>query len=238
MDGTWAKIPQSLTVAEVEALSQGLHVLTDPSMDVQGTQYSIGSLFQLVGGDGEGARVLLYNGLEVTMPLAALYPLDGKATRDIARLLDTVYRFLGDPYLWGGGSGYDDRAEGDAGTGMDCSSLIHLAYRAQGLVIARDSSDQWRQCRAIGALRRGDLIFHVDGEDDTSIDHVMVYDVDDSFLEASRGAGRVQKNTFAEKFGLSLQNLEGGEGSLFFGSGDIGQDLLEVNQGFDSIVFS
>ena len=47
-------------------------------------------------------------------------------------LLDTARQFLGMRYLWGGNSAW----------GFDCSGLVHLTYRAQGVVVPRDAFDQ------------------------------------------------------------------------------------------------
>ncbi len=47
-------------------------------------------------------------------------------------LIRTASEMIGVPYLWGGISGW----------GVDCSGLVHLAYRSLGVLVARDSKDQ------------------------------------------------------------------------------------------------
>src|SRR5262249_2659741 len=63
--------------------------------------------------------------------------------------------FLGAPYEWGGLSA----------AGIDCSGLVHLAYRLAGVGVPRDS---WQQEGAgerggAGEGRRGGLVTHRNG---------------------------------------------------------------------------
>lgn len=65
-------------------------------------------------------------------------------------------RFLHTPYLWGGRDSI----------GIDCTGLTQQAFEACGVLLPRDSDMQFAWCgteisgwRALGALRRGDLIF-------------------------------------------------------------------------------
>jgi len=66
-------------------------------------------------------------------------------------LLDTARQFLGMRYLWGGNSAW----------GLDCSGLIHLTYRAQGVVVPRDAFDQAGHVAPVGLddVQPGDLYF-------------------------------------------------------------------------------
>lgn len=66
-------------------------------------------------------------------------------------LLDTARQFLGMRYLWGGNSAW----------GLDCSGLVHLSYRAQGVVVPRDAFDQVEHVTAVGVdeVEPGDLYF-------------------------------------------------------------------------------
>jgi len=84
------------------------------------------------------------------------------------RLVEHARRLIGVPYLWGGRSGW----------GLDCSGLVQLAADLAGLQLPRDSNDQFRVGRPVGArsaegLRSGDLLFF--GPSSSRITHVAIY---------------------------------------------------------------
>jgi cell wall-associated NlpC family hydrolase len=92
----------------------------------------------------------------VVRPTGAGKPVDPGAVLAQAR------RFVGLPYLWGGMSAY----------GLDCSGLVHIAFRAVGRIIPRDAHDQAEASERVpaGRARPGDLLFFARPE--KSIHHV------------------------------------------------------------------
>jgi cell wall-associated NlpC family hydrolase len=70
---------------------------------------------------------------------------------DPSAVLDVARHFVGRRYLWGGMTEY----------GIDCSGLVHLAFRNAGIVIPRDADPQHRASEKvpIGTERPGDLYF-------------------------------------------------------------------------------
>ena len=88
------------------------------------------------------------------------------------KLVEDSKKFLGVPYLWGGRSV----------KGPDCSSLVQLLYREQGVTLPRDAHDQWLWTQPIERenMLPGDLIYLGKGERMT---HVVIF-MGDQLLEA------------------------------------------------------
>jgi cell wall-associated NlpC family hydrolase len=79
-----------------------------------------------------------------------------------AAVVDGARQFLGLQYLWAGLTGW----------GLDCSGLVHGAYRSFGVVVPRDAHDQRRVVEMVplDEVRVGDLYFF--GRDTERITHV------------------------------------------------------------------
>jgi cell wall-associated NlpC family hydrolase len=88
--------------------------------------------------------------------------------------------FLGTPYVWGG-LGRD---------GIDCSGLVHLAFRAVGVRVPRDAADQAAAAAPVADPTPGDLYFF--GRYDEPVSHVgFVTEV--GLLHASPAVGVVEE---------------------------------------------
>jgi len=100
---------------------------------------------------------------------------------DIESLLHVARQMMGSPYLWGGSSS----------KGTDCSGFTKLVFYSQGIILARDSSQQARYGEPIdisdpGNLQKGDLLFF--GRSADRISHVGIYLGNGDFIHSS---GRV-----------------------------------------------
>lgn len=111
---------------------------------------------------------------------------------DREKILQTAYRFMGVPYLWGGTSA----------KGMDCSGFTKTVYYLNGIVLPRDASQQVHTGELVDTkngwenLQAGDLLFFgskANGEKKERITHVAIYIGDGDFIHA---AGRVRINSF------------------------------------------
>lgn len=107
-------------------------------------------------------------------------------------ILNTAYRFMGVPYLWGGTSS----------KGMDCSGFTKTVYFLNGIILPRDASQQVHTGELVDVkngwenLEAGDLLFFgskANGERKERITHVAIYIGDGDFIHA---AGRVRINSF------------------------------------------
>jgi gamma-D-glutamyl-L-lysine dipeptidyl-peptidase len=101
---------------------------------------------------------------------------------DVKSILSFARQMMGSPYLWGGTSS----------KATDCSGFVKQVYYTQGIILARDASQQARygepvDFRNMDNLQPGDLIFF--GSSAQRISHVGIYLGKGDFIHSS---GRVR----------------------------------------------
>jgi len=103
-------------------------------------------------------------------------------------IIATAKLFIGNPYLWGGTSA----------KGLDCSGFSKTVYFLNGVVLARDASQQVNTGILVDTkngfenIKMGDLLFFGPPKKDR-ITHVGIYISDNEFIHES---GRVRFNSF------------------------------------------
>jgi hypothetical protein len=113
----------------------------------------------------------------------------GGLDADPRTIAEWARRFVGLQYLWGGLSRY----------GVDCSGLVHLAYRQAAVVVPRDASAQHAAARPVplGEERPGDLYFFAG--DDGRVFHVGFVTGRLRMLHAPETARRVEDAPLAQE---------------------------------------
>jgi len=134
-------------------------------------------------------------------------------------------QFLGDPYDWGGRSPTAPPASAVPSapvTGVDCSGLTSLVYRAIGVEIPRDAHEQFLRARRIAAPRIGDLLFLSEPNHPSRMVHVMLYAGTGDVIEAPGTGFTVRRIALEQRLGRSVEQLASGEvvkeQSVFFGT--------------------
>jgi SH3-like domain-containing protein len=97
---------------------------------------------------------------------------------DVKSILTVAKKMMGYPYLWGGASS----------KATDCSGFVKLVYYSQGIILARDASQQARYGERvdfsnIDNLQPGDLLFF--GSSALRISHVGIYLGKGDFIHSS-----------------------------------------------------
>lgn len=106
-------------------------------------------------------------------------------------LVSEAKRFLGAPYLWGGRS----FPLKNSICSVDCSGLINLLYRAQGIIIPRNAHDQYLKSQPISSLLPGDPLFLAK---EKRVSHVLLKLDDTTFLESPETGKNIRTLTWGE----------------------------------------
>jgi len=183
--------------------------------------------------DKNGGELPLGAKISVSMRSAPLPNLAATRVEIGVDILKTANLLIDVPYVWGGltpgnppPSPTASPLEGGEGIkyGVDCSGLVHLSYRVNGMTIPRDAHEQWMKAKPIkrAALQPADLIFSAKADNPKTITHVALYAGDGLIIEAPQTGMAVRKISFKEKYGKALDEVESGdrvgERIVYFGS--------------------
>lgn len=145
-----ASVPCQGGALVVDATTTALHA--GPGGEVVLPRVVLGTRLVPTGGAERGWRPLHAPGQNRPLwaPERDLAPLPDRPPT-AAEVLATARRLRDVAYVWGGVSAY----------GIDCSGLVHLAWRRFGVRLPRDADDQARATTplALGEERPGDLYF-------------------------------------------------------------------------------
>jgi len=188
-------------------------------------RFSLGTRLKATDIGGVLWRVELLDGTDAWLdrpaaqPLADLKVLPPPERRRI--ILRNAQLFLGDAYYWGGRSP-SAGASSHQVTGIDCSGLVNLAYRAAGIDIPRDAHEQFLRARPIETPGPADLIFLSERANPKRIVHVMLYAGEGEVIEGPGTGKAVHRIDLAKRLGRPLDELSPGavidEQTVFFGS--------------------
>ncbi|HZT90645.1 MAG TPA: NlpC/P60 family protein [Gaiellaceae bacterium] len=163
-------------------------VRAEPADDAeQVTQLLRGEPVRVEGRLGEWVRIATAYEYPGWVRAEALEAGEGAvALGGVATPLEAARRYLGTPYLWGGLT----RA------GIDCSGLVHMAYRAAGRLVPRDAHQQDEVAVEVSEPAAGDLVVY-----GSPVDHIAFWVGDGRILHATGrdgGVGVVEEAESAE----------------------------------------
>lgn len=146
-----------------------------------------GCILARTGESGISSRVMLPDGREGFVEKASIVPFSqfSQIAPTENGVLERASLLMGVPYLWGGSSS----------KGVDCSGFVQNVLFMNGLVVARDASQQARYGDPVDIsgdftrLGPGDLLFFGSPE---RITHVAIYKGGGEYIHSS---GRVQVNS-------------------------------------------
>jgi SH3-like domain-containing protein len=141
---------------------------------------TLGDLFEITGKKGGFLKIRMPDGREAFVKKTGCLPFNEwvNIIPDAKSLLKTARKMTGIPYLWGGTSG----------KGADCSGFTKTVFYTEGVILARDASQQARYGQPLEIsdwrnFQPGDLLFF--GRSAERISHVGIYAGDSYFIHAS-----------------------------------------------------
>jgi cell wall-associated NlpC family hydrolase len=119
---------------------------------------------------------------------------------NVQSVLSFAKQMMGSPYLWGGTSS----------KAVDCSGFVKLVYYTQGIILARDASQQARHGESIdfsnmNNLQPGDLLFF--GSSEQQISHVGIYLGKGNFIHASGSVNISSIDPGDPKYNINRKNV-------------------------------
>jgi hypothetical protein len=189
-----AKGLELFTVLEIEAwkasdraffntISGYAYDIPDQKGDVV-TDLVLGDLFETVPADNGFLKITLPDGRFGFVMQSDCISFNEWISQEaeVNSVISFAKRMMGFPYLWGGASS----------KAADCSGFTKLLYYTQGIILARDSSQQARygepvDISSLDNLEPGDLLFF--GSSAQRISHVGIHLGKGDFIHSS---GRVQ----------------------------------------------
>lgn len=150
-------------------------------------------------------KVVLPDGRHATVAIEDVV-IENKMRLSRRRVVEIAKTFLDMPYYWGG--------RGVVDTGIDCSGLVDMSYRLNGVMVPRDSGDQFICATKLSAqlLRPGDIVFLSEKERKNKICHVLLYAGHDMLIEALGGDIRKTRCiSFKDRFGVNCKSMKYGQ---------------------------
>jgi SH3-like domain-containing protein len=135
-------------------------IYADPSEIKVISDIVAGCIVEVTGNGKEIYEVKLPDGRKGFIPRGKVIPFDQfpyEAYLNPENLVATAETFMGIPYLWGGTSS----------KGFDCSGFTKTIYYLNGIILARDASQQFqygtrlriRREALLDSMKKGDLLF-------------------------------------------------------------------------------
>lgn len=157
--------------------------------DYKTPTHVVSSLWETVDGKNLSFGTYLTTNLSGTRPLGASF--------SRKQLIEDARLFLGAPYLWGGLAAPCQAPI----SSVDCSGLIHLIYRAQGILLPRDAHPQALKGRKIAfeEMQAGDLIYLSRENNPERHTHVLLYN-DSTYIESPQTGEFVRELPFVTHY--------------------------------------
>lgn len=180
----------------------------------------LGATVEVLGIEGPWACIMLPGGVRAWILSSALHK---EMHSSAEKMCLVAKKLIGMPYSWGGLSPWKIGCHGIR-TSVDCSGLVHLAWRSLGVIFPRNAVDQYRVLSSLEegeVLAKGDLIFSSKEDDREKISHVMILEDKETLLESTDLFGCVCLSSLQARLGhphAEVAYQKSGAGKyLFFG---------------------